>query len=101
MSNIHSGKTRFSCSGSMERRISEYKEATQEEESLILPETMFVKTKIEDAMAVKNPYLKRSVLGKKILDYGIISIDYIHQKIYFQPFDMVPIPEAEAKVRET
>ena len=32
-----------------------YKEATQEEESLILPETMFVKTKIEDAMAVKNP----------------------------------------------
>ena len=26
-----------------------YKEATQEEESLILPETMFVKTKIEDA----------------------------------------------------
>lgn len=58
-----------------------YKEATQEEESLILPETMFVKTKIEDAMAVKNPYLKRSVLGKKILDYGIISIDYIHQKI--------------------
>lgn len=78
-----------------------YKEATQEEESLILPETMFVKTKIEDAMAVKNPYLKRSVLGKKILDYGIISIDYIHQKIYFQPFDMVPIPEAEAKVTET
>lgn len=42
-----------------------YKEATQEEESLILPETMFVKTKIEDAMAVKNPYLKRSVLGKR------------------------------------
>ena len=78
-----------------------YKEATQEEEGLILPETMFVKTKIEDAMAVKNPYLKRSVLGKKILDYGIISIDYIHQKIYFQPFDMVPIPEAEAKVTET
>ena len=78
-----------------------YKEATQEEESLILPETMFVKTKIEDAMAVKNPYLKRSVLGKKILDYGIISIDYIHQKIYFQSFDMVPIPEAEAKVTET
>ena len=78
-----------------------YKEATQEEESLILPETMFVKTKIEDAMAVKNPYLKRSVVGKKILDYGIISIDYIHQKIYFQPFDMVPIPEAEAKVTET
>ena len=107
MSNIHSGKTRFSCSGYMERRISEsyrkdfntwstqytkgtnqkvsngYKEATQEEESLILPETMFVKTKIEDAMAVKNPYLKRSVLGKKILDYGIISIDYIHQKNLF------------------
>ena len=62
---------------------------------------MFVKTKIEDAIAVKNPFLKRSVLGKKILDYGIISIDYIHQKIYFQPFDMVPIPEAEAKVTET
>ena len=87
--------------GSNQKVSHGYKEISQDEESLILPETMFVKTKIEDAIAVKNPFLKRSVLGKKILDYGIISIDYIHQKIYFQPFDMVPIPEAEAKVTET
>ena len=87
--------------GSNQKVSNGYKETRKEEESLILPETMFVKTKIEDAIAVKNPFLKRSVLGKKILDYGIISIDYIHQKIYFQPFDMVPIPEAEAKVTET
>lgn len=77
-----------------------YKEETQEEESLVLPETVFVKTKIDDAFAVKNPSLKHSVLGKKLLDYGILSIDYVHQKIYFQPFDLVPIPESEAKVTE-
>ena len=40
-------------------------------------------------MAVKNPYLKRSVLGKKILDYGIISIDYIHQKIIQMIIQMI------------
>lgn len=74
-----------------------YKEATQEEESLNLPETTFVKTKIENTFAVKNPSLKHSVLGKKLLEYGLLSIDYVHQKIYFQPFDLTPIPESEAK----
>lgn len=78
-----------------------YKEAAKEEASLILPETMFVKTKIDDALAVKNPSLKSSVIGKKLLDYGILSVDYLHQKVYFQPFDLAPIPEAEAKVVET
>lgn len=86
--------------GTLQKVSNGYKGATQEETSLILPETMFVKTKIEDALAVKNPSLKRSVLGKKLLDYGILSVDYIHQKIYFQPFDLVPIPESEAKVTE-
>lgn len=79
-----------------------YKEAIQEEEeSLTLPEATFIKTKITDATAVKNPSLKRSVIGKKLLDYGIISIDYLHQKVYFQPFDLAPIPESETKVTET
>lgn len=77
-----------------------YKKATQEEETLILPETMFVKTQIPDATAVKNISLKRSVLGNKVLDYGILSIDYIHKRIYFQPFDLAPIPDNEAKVTE-
>ena len=61
---------------------------------------MFVKTKITEATAVKNPSLKRSTLGKEILNYGIISLDYGHQKIYFQPFDLAPIPENESKVIE-
>lgn len=86
--------------GTSQKVSNGYKEATQEEESLILPETMFVKTKIEDATAVKNTSLKRSALGRKILDHGILSIDYIHQKIYFQPFDLVPIPESESKITE-
>lgn len=86
--------------GTLQKVSNGYKETTQEEASLILPETMFVKTKIEDALAVKNPSLKSSVLGKKLLDYGILSVDYIHQRIYFQPFDLVPIPESEAKVTE-
>lgn len=87
--------------GTLQKVSLGYKEATKEEASLILPETMFVKTKIDDALAVKNPSLKRSVIGKKLLDYGILSVDYVHQKVYFQPFDLAPIPEAEAKVIET
>lgn len=86
--------------GTPQKVANGYTEATQEEETLNLPETMFIKTPIEGGTAVKNPYLKRSVLGKKILDHGIVSIDFIHQRIYFQPFDLVPIPEAEAKVTE-
>ena len=77
-----------------------YKEAVQEEESLVLPQTTFIKTKIENAIAVKNPSLKHSVLGKELLNHGILSIDYVHQKIYFQPFDLAPIPESEAKMTE-
>lgn len=87
--------------GGLQKVSNGYKEINPEEESLILPEVTFVKTKIDDALAVKNPFLKRSVLGKKLLDYGIISIDYIHQKIYYQPFDLVPIPESEDKITET
>lgn len=86
--------------GTPQNISSGYQEATQKEESLMLPEVMFVKTKIEDATAVKNPSLKRSALGNKVLDHGILSIDFLHQKIYFQPFDLAPIPEAEAKITE-
>lgn len=86
--------------GTLQNISSGYQEATQKEESLMLPEVMFVKTKIEDATAVKNPSLKRSALGNKVLDHGILSIDFLHQKIYFQPFDLAPIPEAEAKITE-
>lgn len=86
--------------GTLQKVSNGYKETTTDEESLILPETMFVKTKITEATAVKNPSLKRSTLGKEILNYGIISLDYGHQKIYFQPFDLAPIPENESKVIE-
>lgn len=40
--------------GSNQKVSNGYKETRKEEESLILPETMFVKTKIEDAIAVKT-----------------------------------------------
>ena len=86
--------------GTLQKVSNGYKETTTDEESLILPETMFVKTKITEATAVKNPPLKRSTLGQEILNYGIISLDYGHQKIYFQPFDLAPIPENESKVIE-
>lgn len=77
-----------------------YKETPGKGASLKLPDAVFVKTKIDDCVAVKNPSLKRSVLGKGILDYGILSVDYVHQKVYFQPFDLSPISESEAKVSE-
>lgn len=77
-----------------------YKETKTTAQALALPECTFIKTKIENEKAFLNPTLKRSVIGRKLLDYGILSIDYPHQKIYFQPFDLVPIPENEAKVTE-
>ncbi|GAE82452.1 thioredoxin domain-containing protein [Bacteroides reticulotermitis] len=94
-----SWKSLYSQSGS--QPVSEgYKEAITTEQTLALPECTFIKTKIENEKAILNPVLKQSVIGKKILEYGILSIDYLHQKVYFQPFDLVPIPEDEAKVTE-
>ena len=75
-----------------------YKQATEEQDNLLLGDITYGKTKISDATAVKNPYLKSSVLGRKLLDYGIVSIDYGHQKVYFQSFDMVSIPQNESQV---
>lgn len=84
--------------GTGEKVSNGYKEATEMQDNLLLPDVSFGKTKIENATAVKNPYLKHSVVGKQLLDYGIVSIDYAHRRIYFQPFDLVPIPKNESEV---
>lgn len=86
--------------GSGERVSNGYKEVAEVQDNLLLPEVNFGKTRIEHVTAVKNPYLKRSVIGKKLLDYGIVSIDYVHRNIYFQPFDLMPIPRNESEVIE-
>lgn len=84
--------------GSVQMTSQGYKKPTENGECLEIPELSFIKTKISNVCAVKNTSLKHSVLGSGILEHGIISIDYIHQKIYFQPFDLVPIPSTETTV---
>ena len=61
--------------GSNQKVSNGYKEISQDEESLILPETMFVKTKIEDAIAVKKPILETFRIRQK--DTGLRN--YIHR----------------------
>ena len=86
--------------GAGEKVSNGYKQAAETQDNLLLPAVTFCKTEIKNATAVKNPYLKHSVIGRGLLEHGIVSIDYAHRKVYFQPFDLVPIPKDEAKVTE-
>lgn len=81
--------------GSPQKVANGYKEATQTEETLTLPNVAFVKESTDNASAVKNPSLKHSTIGTKLLEHGILSVDYTHRKIYFQPFGLTPIAESE------
>lgn len=60
----------------------------------------FVKTDIKDATIVKDADLTYSVLGLGILKYGILSVDYVRQKVYFQPYGLAEIKEDVAPTVE-
>ena len=53
----------------------------------------FVKSDLGEVLVREDPKLPRSILGRGILKHGILSIDYVRQKIYFQPFDLVAITD--------
>lgn len=40
-----------------------------------------------------NRSLVRSVVGTDLLKHGILSVDYLRQTIYFQPFDLVEVKD--------
>ncbi len=53
----------------------------------------FVKTDLGKVNVVEDKTLSRTVLGRGILQYGILSIDYVRHKIYFQPHDLVELKD--------
>lgn len=69
-----------------------------------------VKTKTVNACVVKEDLgsvpvledktLPRSILGNAILKEGLLSIDYPHRRVYFQPFDLVLVKDEVEKVPE-
>lgn len=52
-----------------------------------------VKSSVEQAVVTENQALSRSVLGRGILEYGILSVDWAKQRIYFQHFDLVAVKD--------
>ena len=59
--------------------------------TLPLPTCTFVKTKIEGGHAIQDSSISYSTIGLELLKHGILSIDFGREKVYFQPFDLVPI----------
>lgn len=53
----------------------------------------FVKSRMENVTVAENPALSQSVLGRGILECGLLAVDYSKQKIYFQPFDLVEVKD--------
>lgn len=50
------------------------------------------------ALAVpENKFLVHSVIGAEILKHGLLSVDYLHQMIYFQPFDLAEVKDEVIK----
>ena len=53
----------------------------------------FVRGAFKNISVPMNPSLVRSVLGAGILKHGILSVDYLRQTVYFQPFDLVEVKD--------
>lgn len=60
----------------------------------------FVRESFQGTVIPVNGSLVRSVVGAGILEYGILSVDFSRQTIYFQPFDLVEVKDevAEKKI---
>lgn len=57
----------------------------------------FVRESFQGAVIPVNNSLVRSVVGTDILKHGLLSVDYLHQMIYFQPFDLVEVKDEAAE----
>ena len=60
----------------------------------------FVRESFQGTVIPVNGSLVSSVVGAGILEYGILSLDFSRQTIYFQPFDLVEVKDevAEKKI---
>lgn len=53
----------------------------------------FAKKSFKEVKVPMNSSLVRSVVGTDLLKHGILSVDYLRQTIYFQPFDLVEVKD--------
>ncbi len=53
----------------------------------------FVRASFENIPVAENESLIRSVVGSEILKHGLLSVDYLRQTVYFQPFDEVAVKD--------
>ncbi len=53
----------------------------------------FIREVFKEVSIPMNSSLIRSVVGTDLLRYGILSIDYLRQTVYFQPFDLVDVKD--------
>lgn len=53
----------------------------------------FVRASFENVPVTGNESLIRSVVGAGILKHGLLSVDYLRQTVYFQPFDEVAVKD--------
>ena len=58
-----------------------------------MPEARFVKEVLGIVPVLEDKTLPRSILGSGILKRGLLSIDYQHRRVYFQPFDLAPVKD--------
>ena len=61
---------------------------------------IFVKSDLGTVPVFEDKTLPRSILGRGILKHGLLSIDYVRHKIYFQPFDLVEVKDEVEEIPE-
>ena len=57
-----------------------------------LPLLMFAKKELADQIIYTSADVEVSSVGAKILDYGLLSIDYSKRKLYFEPYETLKRP---------
>jgi thioredoxin len=77
--------------GTIERGYARPVPASDVKEIPLLP---FVNGELEAVTVVRDPVARRPALGNGILRRGLLSVDYARRKLYFQPFDLVPVEDA-------
>ena len=70
-----------------------YGESVKMGRSKLVSTCRFVKENFSDVDVIENTTLARSVIGTDILKKGLLSIDFGKRKVYFQPFDLVPVKD--------
>ena len=61
---------------------------------------VFVKSGLGKIVVAEDTTLSRSIVGNGLLKHGLLSIDYVRNKVYFQPFDLVKVKDEVEMVPE-